>query len=144
MIKKELIQLNIKASNKEEAIKKAFEPFLKSGYIDQEYIDDSINALKDYGPYIAIAPRIALPHSNLCTSVHKPAIGITVLEEPVYFGSVNDPIKYLFPLCANAASGHMASLVALSDLFSDKDLFDLLDSCTSEQELFDIMQQKNV
>lgn len=144
MLKEELIQLHITCSTKEEAIQKTFAPFVEHGYIEPGYIDDVLAGLEQYGPYIVIAPHIALPHSVLSETVIQPAIGITVLDTPVNFNSVNDPVKYLFPICSNEAMGHMASLEALSKLLSDPMLFDVLDHCENTSLIYQTLKPKGI
>lgn len=36
----------------------------KSGAIEPRYIDAMINTVKEIGPYIVIAPGIAMPHAR--------------------------------------------------------------------------------
>lgn len=144
MLEEELIQLHISCSTREEAIQLAFQPFVQNHYVTQNYVNDVIGSLDTYGPYIVIAPQIALPHAPTSLDVLKPGIGITVLDTPVYFDSANDPVKYLFPFCSNQNDGHMASLVALSKLFSDDHLFEALDALDTSKQVFDFLKPKGI
>ena len=48
----------------EEAIAASCEPIIKEGVIEPVYVEAVINCVKKYGPYIIIAPNIAMPHST--------------------------------------------------------------------------------
>lgn len=140
MIKKPFIQLNIEAKNWEEAVRKSFLPFLKEGFINEDYISAVINNVKSSGPYFVLAPGIALPHARPEEGALKNGIGIVTLKEPVVFGSKeNDPVKYLFPLSGTNGESHMESLASLADLLEDENFFKKLNESTSENELLDYL-----
>ena len=51
--------------NWEDAVKAACAPLEKEKVIEKEYADLIINSIKKHGPYIVIAPKIAIPHAQL-------------------------------------------------------------------------------
>ncbi|MBS5000785.1 PTS sugar transporter subunit IIA, partial [Holdemania filiformis] len=76
-----------------EAIKAAAAPLLAEGIIENTYVDAIIENVKEYGPYIIIAPEVAMPHSTLGGSgVHDTCISFMKTEKPVVFDP-NDPTK---------------------------------------------------
>ena len=47
-----------------EAISIAANPLKEQGYFQQDYIDDMIHSVEKLGPYIVIAPEIAIAHAR--------------------------------------------------------------------------------
>lgn len=138
LIRPELIRLHVHADDWEEAVIKSTEPFLENGICTKEYVNDIIRGVREYGPYIVITKHLALPHARSECGALKTALGITVLDEPVCFGSEeNDPVKYLIPLSAADHSKHMEALADLIELLSDERFFKLLETASSEKELYD-------
>lgn len=141
MINKELIQLNVSCKDKEEAIRLSLKPFLDNKYIEESYIEDVLKNLNSYGPYITIAPHIAMPHASTTSGVMKSGFGLTTLEEPVVFNCDHDPIKYLFPICATRNDGTLGTIAALSNIISEPDLYDILDHVTDVDEFVSICER---
>lgn len=133
-----LIQLNVNAIDRDDAVKIAFNPLLKQGKIKEEYIQNVINSMKKIGPYFVLLPKVALPHARPEEGAIENAIGITVLNKPVNFGSEsNDPIKYLFPLSAVNSEDHVEVLSTLSLLVEDEDFFNVLDNANKPEEVLE-------
>jgi PTS system ascorbate-specific IIA component len=59
----ELIRFEKGFSNWEEAIKVSSKGLLELGFIEESYVDSMIDSVKEFGPYIVIAPNIAMPHA---------------------------------------------------------------------------------
>jgi len=136
IIDEDFIQLNVSASNWEEAIKKAADPLVLKKVISIEYVNKIIEIAKETGPYIVIAENVALPHAPTEYGANKTAMGITVLTEPIEFGNkINDPVKYLFTFVAEDNESHLEALAELVTLLEDKVFFELLDNSTDKKEI---------
>ena len=71
IIKEEHIQLREKVANWEESIQVAAAPLLQEGYFNDDYVKSMIKSVHDMGPYIVIAPEIAIAHARPNDNVHK-------------------------------------------------------------------------
>ena len=141
---KDLIQLNVNARDREEAVKIAFNPLLRKGKIKEEYIQNVINSMNNIGPYFVLLPKVALPHARPEEGAIENAIGITVLNKPVNFGSEsNDPIKYLFPLSAVNSGDHLDVLSTLSLLVEDESFFNVLDNANKPEDVLEYINNIN-
>ena len=101
-----LIRLGVEASDWEDAVRKAAQPLIDLEMVTRGYVDDIVRGVNVLGPYIVIAPRVALPHARPESGALRPALGVVTLASPVPFGSAeNDPVKFLFPLSATAHPG---------------------------------------
>ncbi|NLC97265.1 MAG: PTS sugar transporter subunit IIA [Erysipelotrichaceae bacterium] len=124
--------------NWEEAIKASGQPLIDSGFIDDRYIDAVIKCVHDFGPYIVIAPNIAMPHSTTgATGVYKTTIGFMRLEEPVHFEE-NNPEKdarLFFMLAAENHDLHLQNMMELSELLMDEEVVEELLKVENDDQL---------
>ena len=133
---KDLIRLNVNASNWEDAIYQSAKPLLLAKKIRKEYIEAIIDTVKKTGPYIVVTKNVALPHARSECGALESAIGITTLKKPIYFGNKeNDPVKYLFCLSASDNTSHLEALSDLTNLLGKKDFYNVLDKADNADEI---------
>lgn len=116
----------------DEAIRLASVPLLKTNIITENYINEMIGLVQDYGPYIVIKNRIAIAHAK--TEAGANALGTTLLinKKNIQFeGDLN--IHYLFVISSSNPKEHLQILKDISMLASDDiDLNTLLDKNADE------------
>nr|WP_281176773.1 BglG family transcription antiterminator [Fervidicola ferrireducens] len=116
------IKLNVEAKDWEEAIRIGGELLVKKGYAMPSYIEAMINNVKKTGPYIVIAPGIAMPHARPEEGAKRVGMSLITLKNPVNFGNKdNDPVKIVVCLCAVDHSSHLKALAELVQLLGDKE-----------------------
>ncbi|MCD8502409.1 MAG: BglG family transcription antiterminator, partial [Bacillaceae bacterium] len=97
----ETIQYKDKVSNWREAIIIAAEPLLKLGSISESYIEAMITNIDNLGPYIVIAPDIALPHARPEEGVFKIGMSLLKLKNRVAFSDQEKhQVRLVFVLAA--------------------------------------------
>ncbi|WP_373842890.1 PTS sugar transporter subunit IIA [Limosilactobacillus sp.] len=127
-----LIQVNVEASDWKDAIKKAVQPLVDHNKVTDKYSKRIIEIAEETGPYIVIAPHVALPHASSKDGVLADAIGLTVLKTPVKFGNKdNDPVKYLFTLSSVKPEGHLDQMAELVQVLQKPDIYQQLDAAQS-------------
>ncbi|MDM8270723.1 PTS sugar transporter subunit IIA [Thermophilibacter provencensis] len=136
------VQLGVEADDWEDAVRTSTRPLLDAGKIAPSYVEDIISGVKDLGPYIVIAPHVALPHARPECGALEPAVGVVTLREPVEFGSANDPVRYLFPLSATDDDGHLGALQSLVEILSDADFFAQLDRAKTPAKVVELVKAK--
>lgn len=143
LITKDLIQLNIEATDREDAIRKAAQPLVDANKITDSYIDGIIKSMKESGPYFVIIPHVAMPHARPEEGALENAIGITTLKTPIEFmNASNDPVKYVLTLSATGNDEHLETLASLAELVEEDSFFELLDKATSAQEVIDYLKER--
>lgn len=102
------------------AIRRSGELLTAGGRVDPAYTDEMLAALDEYGPYIVIAPGVALAHARPSAAVHGVAFSVLTLEPPVRFGHAdNDPVRLVVGMAAPDADSHIEALRQLADLLGD-------------------------
>jgi PTS system ascorbate-specific IIA component len=92
-----------------------------------------IQAFEELGPYMVIAPGIALAHARPSDAVLETGLSLVTLTEPVEFGSQsNDPVSLVIGLAAKDHDSHIDLLAALSELLADDQKVKLLLNATNE------------
>ncbi len=112
----EFIAVGVRAANWEEAVRAAGELICRSGAAREEFVESMVKTVEEMGPYIVVAPGVALPHGRIGYGIHRLGMSLITLETPVpFFHPTNDPVRVVFCL---APVDHYAHLQALADFMS--------------------------
>jgi PTS system ascorbate-specific IIA component len=114
------IRVGAIALDREHAIEMAGELLVASGRSTPEYTESMLEAVAENGPYIVIAPGIALAHGRPSEAVLEIGLSLVTLAEPVIFGNeANDPVRLVFGLCAIDHSSHIDIMAELATFLGD-------------------------
>ena len=114
------IRLRQPAHDWRDAVRRVGEALTASGAASPAYADEMIATVEQLGPYIVIAPGIALAHSRPSPAVHHTGLAWVTLASPVEFGHPeNDPVSLVVGLAAVDDSSHVEALATLADLLGD-------------------------
>ncbi|KRK74004.1 PTS sugar transporter subunit IIA [Lacticaseibacillus nasuensis] len=142
MMNPALTQLNVVASDWRDAIHKAGAPLVKAGAVSQNYVEEIIHSVEQYGPYFVIAPHVALAHAPSDAGAQHLAMGITTLKPAVVFNNPdNDPVKYVFTLSAPDSNSHLKAMQELVELLSADSFYQILDQAQSPDEIMQYVQE---
>lgn len=140
LLTEEAIDINIKADNWEDAVVEAGKLLLKNKKIEGKYIEAMIETVKEMGPYIVMAPGIAMPHGRPESGVLDLGISVISLDEAVNFGSSEfDPVKLVFAICAKENKSHIELLQDLSYILDDEELLKETENCNSSKDLLNVI-----
>ena len=136
------IKLDVKVNSWEEAIREAGKLLCDSHSVTPEYIEAMIKVAEELGPYIVIAPGIALPHAATEAGAKETALSLIKLARPINFGNPDhDPVRLVFGLAAVDKKAHMAALQTLARLFMSKDLINQLFNAESVSAVIETFHQ---
>jgi mannitol operon transcriptional antiterminator len=136
LITEKTVLLNAEAENWEDAIAVGGEILEKNGFIEHRYIDAMIKTVKEIGPYIVIAPGIAMPHARPDAGVKEIGMSLTTLKNPVKFGNKDyDPVKVVICLCAVDNTTHLKALSELVDIIQETNFINLLTNAKDTGEV---------
>lgn len=120
LVKKESVLVDVPAKDWEDAVALAAQPLVEDGSIEPRYVDGMIRTVHELGPYIVIAPGIAIAHARPEDGALKTAMGLAILRDPVPFGNkANDPVRLVITLAAPSNAQHIKALSRMVELLSD-------------------------
>lgn len=136
LIRPELVKIGVKAKDWQEAILAAGKLLVDANAVDDRFPPAMIRVAEEFGPYIVIAPGVALPHARPEDGVIKASIAIARLKEPVEFGNAdNDPVFLLVALAAIDHEQHIQGLSQVANILGDDESLEKLRTAKTEQEL---------
>ncbi|TNV12483.1 PTS sugar transporter subunit IIA [Buttiauxella sp. B2] len=137
IISKKNMRLKISVKDWRQAITEVGCLLESGGHTIADYTQEMIKAVETYGPYIVVAPGIALAHSRPAPSVLKTGLSLTTLAEPVNFGSEeNDPVYIVLGLCAISNNDHLEMISQLVEFLDNEDNIELLKSSNNIQDIY--------
>ena len=121
MISSNTIALNVEVKDWKEAVRISGNLLVNSGSGEARYIDAMIDAVKTLGPYIVIAPGVALPHARPEDGVIEPCMSLVTLKKPINFGNeFNDPVKLVVAFGTIDHNGHVKAISKLARIIGDE------------------------
>ncbi len=122
-IENKLILLQQDKTDWRTALKISAEKLLKENYIEQRYIDALINSVETLGPYIVIAPNLAIPHARPEDGAIKMGLSLTTFKEPIFFKTEADnrySARVFITISAIDYNSHLEMLKSLASKLSEK------------------------
>ncbi|UNQ73257.1 PTS sugar transporter subunit IIA [Infirmifilum sp. NZ] len=93
---------------------------LEGGCVEERYIGRMVSTCRELGPYIAIAPGIAIPHARPEDGARRVCLSLVVVRSGVSFGSHNDPVYVLIAFSTPDKHSHIKVLQELANLLTEK------------------------
>ena len=138
-----LVRLEKSAKDWEDAIRISTQDLLNHGYIKASYVDGIIDCIKEYGPYIVIAPDIALPHARPEKGACKVGYSITRFEEPVFFeGEGMTEAKLFISLSCVHDDTHILMLQEIVEILSDEAKKDILFTAQNKEDIVKVFAKE--
>lgn len=144
LLKEELIQQVDSVSNWQDAVGLAAQPLLANGYIEESYIQAMIASINETGPYIVLAPKVAVPHASPDAGVHQLGISLLQVKEPVDFSEDDDDdkkVQLIFVLAAVDSTAHLRALQELALILDDEAAIDSLIAASDPREILAIIDK---
>ena len=123
-------------ANRSAAIELAGELLVESGRVKKAYITSMLEAVEEYGPYIVIAPGIALAHGKPTEDVIETGMSLLKVALPIEFQhSQNDPVQLVFGLAASNHDSHIALMAELAQFLSSQANVNALLTCSDSAQI---------
>ena len=137
ILTKDVVRLDVEGlTTPEEVIHFSGQLLVNSGKVKETYIEKMEEAFHDLGPYMVMAPGIAMPHARPSGDVSEPCISFIRLKEPVSLHHpFNDPVRLVFALGGVENDSHLALLQELGRFLEDDNVRERLLTITSYGEL---------
>lgn len=131
------IELRADAADWRAAVRVAADVLARTGAATAAYGDEMVRMIDEHGPYVVIAPGLALAHARPGPAVLADGLAIVTLATPVAFGHPhNDPVSVVLGLAIATADEHLAAVASLANVFNDSSaVLDLAAATTSDEVL---------
>lgn len=138
LVRKKRVSFHQGFSSWEEAVTASYQPLIVDGTIEDCYIGQVIESIRTLGPYIVLAPDIAMPHTTMnAAGVYQTAISFMRVEEPVHFteGDPENDARLFFSLAAKDPEEHLENMQHLAELLMTEGITEDLLACRSPEDL---------
>jgi PTS system ascorbate-specific IIA component len=123
------------------AVRAASELLVEAGAAEPRYVDRCIATVEELGPYMVVAPGVALAHARPEDGALRLGITVAILREPVEFGHPdNDPVDVVFAFGSPDRDQHVGLLGALAQRLTEG-LADDLRNAADENEAHRLMEE---
>lgn len=140
LITEDSVQFDVVAKDRNQAISLAGEILVKQKKVDSSYIPAMIENCEKFGPYIVLAPGLAIPHAAPNAGIKELGISCVILSEPVVFGNEeNDPVKLVICIASPDNKSHLELLSALSTIIMDPQRLNQLECVRTKQEFLQLI-----
>ena len=125
LLSEDNVSFHYPAETWEDVIRHGGQLMVDAGFTDPTYTEAMIDVVRDMGPYIVLAPGLAMPHARPEMGAKQVGTALVTLEKPIDFGSPeNDPVSVAVFLCAPNKEEHIQLLTDIATLFEDEDFLD--------------------
>ncbi|WP_377890831.1 BglG family transcription antiterminator [Alkalihalobacillus sp. R86527] len=142
LLHEDTIQFASQSKDWREAIKTASLPLLNKEQISSTYIEAMIKNVEELGPYVVIAPGIAIPHARPEEGVNTVGMSLLRLDETVPFSEKDKhQVKLLIVLAAVDNETHLKALAQLSDLLSEEENLEVIYNSTEKEDIIKLVSK---
>ena len=125
LLSEDNVSFRYPAETWEDVIRHGGQLMVDAGFTDPTYTEAMIDVVRDMGPYIVLAPGLAMPHARPEMGAKQVGAALVTLEKPIDFGSPeNDPVSVAVFLCAPNKEEHIQLLTDIATLFEDEEFLD--------------------
>lgn len=142
LLNEETIQVKDRVEHWREAITIAAQPLISKKTITGTYIRKMIQNVETHGPYIVVAPKIAIPHAEPGDGASDIGMSLLKLNEPVSFSSdAKHDVYFIIVLAAIDNESHLKALSQLIRIFSNEDQIEQMLNIDTSKELIHFLKQ---
>ncbi len=132
----DMIALQVRVADWRQAVRAGGELLVKADKCEVRYVDAMVKAVEEMGPYMVLAPGLALAHARPEDGVKQVGMSIITLASPVEFGSEsNDPVKLVISFGGVDNKSHIGMLQELAEFLMDPANQLFLENATSIEEV---------
>lgn len=125
LLSEDNVSFHYPAETWEDVIRHGGQIMVDAGFTEPTYTEAMIDVVRDMGPYIVLAPGLAMPHARPEMGAKQVGTALVTLEKPIDFGNPeNDPVSVAVFLCAPNKEEHIQLLTDIATLFEDEEFLD--------------------
>ena len=134
------IILDVECESWEEAIRICGEAMIKNEICDITYIENIIERVKEFGPYMVMSNKVALPHSKNNGNVFKSKMILMNFKNDIFFPE-ETPVKTMLTFTSQDENTHLEALSNFLDLVNNYKFLEKLERNPSKKKIIDIIKK---
>ncbi len=141
-LSKDCISLNVDAQDYRQAIQIGGDLLVANGKAEKTFVTAMIDAVADLGPYMVVAPGIAIPHARPESGAKAVGLSLVTLNSPVNFGNLeNDPVWLVACLCALDSESHIELLQRFANLLADDEAVKKIKNASDAEKVIELISR---
>lgn len=133
-----MIRLQLEVEDWQGAVRQGGRLLVEGGKCEERYVDAMVDAVREMGPYMVLAPGLALAHARPEDGVLELGLSVITLATPVDFGSeANDPVSLVISFGGVDKESHIGMLQALARFLMVEENQEFLRHATSVPEVME-------
>lgn len=143
LLSEDNVSFHYPAETWEEVIRHGGQLMVDAGFTDPSYTEAMVEVVREMGPYIVLAPGLAMPHARPENGAKRVGTALVTLEKPLNFGSPdNDPVSVALFLCAPNKDEHIQLLTDIATLFEDDEFLDAAADFESIEDVQEFLAER--
>ena len=117
LLSTEMIEIGVHVHDWRSAVLATGQLMIRAGAVEDRYAEAMVRVASELGPYIVVAPGVAMPHARPEDGVRRTAVSLVCLANPIEFGNEeNDPVETVIGLAAVDHNAHIDVMEQLATL----------------------------
>ena len=114
---------------------------VESGVAEERYVPAMVRTVEELGPYVVIAPGVAIPHARPEDGALRAGASLATLTTPVEFGAgENDPVDLLFGFATTDAEAHVELMQALANFLGEHENLEKLREARTVEDALEVLR----
>ncbi|MFK4784586.1 BglG family transcription antiterminator [Fusobacterium sp. MFO224] len=135
-INENMIKVSGGAKNWKDAIREAGDILVESNCITEDYIEDMIEVVEEYGDYIMLVPGVLFPHAQSTGNVKKTGFAFIKYDSEIEF--LNEKkIKFVIAFCSKDKREHLNILNKIITEFEENELENKIKDVNSSKKILE-------
>lgn len=142
LLSEDNVSFHYPAETWEDVIRHGGQLMVEAGFAEPSYTEAMVDGVYEMGPYIVLAPGLAMPHAEPEYGAKQVGTALVTLEKPLDFGNPeHDPVSVAVFLCAPNKDEYMQLLTDIAMLFEDEDFLDAAANFESIEDVHAYLQE---
>ncbi|NME43773.1 PTS transporter subunit EIIA [Faecalicoccus pleomorphus] len=134
------IKLDQDAKDWESSIRQTGQLLLDDGYIENRYINQMVELIKENGPYIVFQPGFVIAHAGPKDAAKKLGVSVIRFKHPIDFGISEIKIHFVVCLSIPDKTSHIFLLFQIYKCLCNEDIFQYLLNVSTEDEFISVLR----
>lgn len=139
------VRQRVRAATWQDAVGAVGRVLAEHGFATAAYGAHMIEVIDRFGPYVVIAPGVALVHARPGRDTLANGLAVIALDEPVAFGHPHyDPVQLVLGVAVTRPEEHLTVVASIANAIDEGGVAERTAAMTDPQEFVDRFVQRHV